>query len=118
MPRPTCHDCSENRDSKKTTKIVNCRGSFRILIELLRYHEGAVVSCVFLWLLLCVASPWLGGKEPPVDVPLHRNTFVRFATLDEAKQHLEQHDPYIGALSRFDRQCRMTTSEDPTNEEL
>jgi hypothetical protein len=65
------------------------------------------------FLILCVAA------APPEraaarDVPLHGDTVVRFASLEEGQAALSTRDRFIGALSRFDLQARMQTEQDVT----
>ena len=71
--------------------------------------------CVFFTLILSTVSI---GAEEAVEVPLYGASVVRFATLAEAKALLGRSDDFIAAMSRFDRQCRLTTALEPTDEEL
>lgn len=69
-------------------------------------------------ILACGLYSSVANAQPANDVPLHGNSVVHFASLAESKNVLGKRDTFIQAMSRFDRQCRMNTAVEPTDEEL
>jgi hypothetical protein len=59
-----------------------------------------------------------GAPAGAVEVPLHRDSVVRFASVEEATAVLTQRDHFISSLSRFDRQARLATGDEVTDEAL
>lgn len=52
------------------------------------------------------------------EVPLHGKTVLRFATLEEGRAALTKTDLFVRSLSRFDRQARLGTDRDVSDEEF
>ena len=46
------------------------------------------------------------------DLPLHRNTVIQLATVEQATKLLSQRDVFVNALSPFDRQSRLQADDD------
>ena len=77
-----------------------------------------------IWLSVGIACLSVGESvlAEPVDddkdVPLHRNTQVRFASVEEGRMRLGEQDRFVNALSRFDRQCRLGFGNDVSTEQF
>ena len=70
---------------------------------------------------ICLFALFLVGALTPIlanDVPLHANSVLRFATTTEAQNVLSTPDRFIFALSPFDRQSRIETDRDVSEEEF
>jgi hypothetical protein len=63
-------------------------------------------------LLIAVPSPILAGDT----IALTQDTKVRFASPHEGREALRTEDRFTRTLSRFDKQCRMRTSEEVSTE--
>lgn len=73
----------------------------------------------------CAALLWLGGwsssggaDEPRRDVPLHGDAVLHFASLEEGSARLLESDAFSKAMSRFDRQVRLGSDGDVTEEDV
>src|SRR5262245_20637926 len=54
----------------------------------------------------------------PIELPLHRQSKIRFASVEEGTQRLGQADPFTAELSRFDCQVRLGTAEAVGSEDV
>jgi len=69
-------------------------------------------------LLLGGGSSPAGADELSRDVPLHADSVVHFASLDEGAARLREADAFTQAMSRFDRQVRLASDGDVTEEDV
>lgn len=58
------------------------------------------------------------ATAPAADVPLHRGTVVSFATVEQGSAALTRRDRFIASQSRFDRQARLKTDREVTEDDL
>jgi len=58
------------------------------------------------------------NQEPGLEIPLHKQTVVRFASLEEGRRILGTADNWIKSLSPFDRKVRMKQDEEVSEEEF
>lgn len=92
--------------------------SLREMQRLLSRSERATFSFAdlvaispFTLLLLLTAS------STAQELPLHGDTVLKFATVEEGRAALTKEDVYVRAQSRYDRQSRLGTDQDVTDEE-
>ena len=69
-------------------------------------------------LCLCGHLVFLGAAEIANDLPLGEGTVVRFADVRQGARALAQRDDYIRQLSPFDRQVRVKTDRDVSEEDF
>ncbi len=69
--------------------------------------------------VFCVLSAAFGcANAGAAEVPLHRDTVVRFATVEEGVAALTKRDGFIESLSRFDLQSRLRTDQAVSRDDL
>ena len=69
-------------------------------------------------MLLCSAQQLLGAERSDVDLPLTERTRVVFADVASGRELLAKEDDFLTALSPFDRQARLRTSEAVDTQQL
>lgn len=57
-------------------------------------------------------------QESRLEIPIHKQTVIRFASLEEGREILGTADGWIKALSPFDRKVRMEQNEEAPQEEF
>lgn len=79
-----------------------------------------IVPAPWTWSLQCVmvAAVWPASAFAATDVPLAEGTVVRFAGVRDGIEALTRRDDYVKRLSPFDRQVRLRTKRDVSEEEL
>ncbi|MEX0678503.1 MAG: hypothetical protein WD063_15590 [Pirellulales bacterium] len=72
------------------------------------------------WSLRCVmvAAVWPASALAASDIPLAEGTVVRFADVRDGIEALTRRDDYIKRMSPFDRQVRLRTDRDVSEDEL
>ena len=81
-------------------------------------RERRVLDMVFAGYLHCLALVGTYCPAVAADVPLTGSTVLRFADVREAKEALTKRDDFIAALSPFDRQVRLKSVGDVSEQEL
>ncbi len=77
-----------------------------------------VVDVVFANCLRCLALVGACSPAMAVDIPLTDSTVLRFADVREAREALTKRDDFIAALSPFDRQVRLKSDRDVSEQDL
>lgn len=75
-------------------------------------------QCAAALLLLIGLAASSRADEPALTVRLHGEAVLRFATVDEGTERLRKSDAFTQALSRFDRQVRLASDGDVTEEDV
>jgi hypothetical protein len=70
------------------------------------------------WIALCIGAHGSVALAQSVEVPLTNQTVVRFAQQHEGIAALTRRDDYIRQLSPFDRQVRLRTDRDVSEQEF
>lgn len=86
--------------------------------KLARLRRRRVADLVVAGCLRCLAL--IGACSPAlaVDIPLTDRTVLRFADVREGIEALTKRDDFIASLSPFDRQVRLKTDRDVSEQEL
>lgn len=61
--------------------------------------------------LVCAWAVQVAAEDAPHSVPLHRTATARFAGLEEGREAITRRDAFTAALSKFDLESRLMTSE-------
>jgi hypothetical protein len=67
--------------------------------------------------LILFAPALLGRQAAAQETPLHGETVLKFASVEEGRAALTQRDLFVRSMSRYDKQARLGTTEDVADEE-
>ena len=75
------------------------------------------MSIRFVALISFVVFPAWVPSAAAQEVPLHRDTVLKFATVEEGRSALTQLDLFVKSQSRYDRQARLGTEQEVSDED-
>ena len=71
-----------------------------------------------LFLVLVPLAALVYSHVAAQEVPLHGDTVLRFASVEEGRAALTKRDLFVRSMSRYDRQARLGTAEEVSDEEF